>query len=213
MMEDIQLRQKEEKEARSFFMPFEAELNYMRTVLEWYENRLDKKTSHNDLTRIFELEWKELQFLDREQSMVWMHLLPFIRQKRNDLEFLGQLLTILFKIPVQAVLNTNKRKTTAIDEKMLFKLGQGALGINSIIGSSFDSHEDEIQLLIGPAATEHLVHFIPGTAQSRLIDLALSCLVPVETEVKIELITSKQDQTAILSTESDSSLLGFTVYI
>lgn len=213
MINDVQLKRNEEKEARRFFMPFEAELNYMRTLLEWYENRLDKKTGYNDLSMLFGVEWKEFEYLDKEQSIVWMHLLPLIQQKRNNMEFLGQLLAVLFNIPVEVVVNPSAKISTPIEEIMQFKMGQGALGIDSVIGDSFESIEEEMQIHIGPADAEELINFMPGTPHSRLLDIVISYLVPVETEVKVELVTSEEHRVGSLGADSANSFLGYTVYL
>jgi hypothetical protein len=213
MIADVQEKRAEEKDARRFFMPFEAEINHLRVQFELYENRLDKKTSYSDLTRIFASEWKEFELFDKEQGIIWMHLLPIIHQKRNDVKFLGQLLNLLFKIPVNIVYSTPSFKQTTVEEGMQFKLGQGALGIDSIIGSSFDSDEEEVTIHIGPASTSRLVYFMPGTAYAYLINTAVSYLMPVETEIKINLLASEEHKLGTLGAESSNSYLGYTVYL
>lgn len=213
MIEDVQLRRAEEKDARKFFMPFEAELNHLRTLLELYENRLDKKTTYKDLTRIFAAEWREFELLDKEQSIIWMHLLPVIHQKRNDIDFLGRLLTVLFKVPVQIVLKSSNVKPKPIAESMQFKLGSGALGIDSIIGDNFLTDEEEIQINIGPTDTTKLLNFMPGTVHSHIIDLAVSYLIPIETEVKVNLVASQTNRIGSLGKDSENTFLGFTVYL
>lgn len=213
MIEDVQARRAEEKDARKFFMPFEAEVNHLRTMLQLYENRIDKRTTYDDLTRIFGAEWKEFDLFDKEQSIIWMHLLPVIHQKRNDIRFLGQLLSVLFKIPVEAELHNSNTKATPIDSSMQFKLGSGVLGIDSIIGSSFHTDQEQVVINIGPADTRKLVAFMPGSACMHIIDLAVSYLVPVETEVKVELITSAKDRMASLGVDGNHSFLGYTAYL
>jgi hypothetical protein len=212
MINDVQQRREEEKDARKFFIPFEAELNYLKTLLELYENRLDKKTSYDDLTRIFASEWKEFESLGKEQSVIWMHFLPMIHQKRNDIEFLGRLLTLLFKVPVKIESYTGLRQVK-IQETLQFKLGSGALGINSIIGRNFDNEQEEVHIHIGPAKTERLVDFMPGTADSDILDLVVSYILPIETDVKIKLITENEHRIGALGTDSSHSFLGYTVYL
>ena len=212
MINDVKNRRAEEKNARKFFMPFESELNYLRTILELYENRLDKRTSYNDLTRIFCTEWKEFQLLDNEQGIIWMHLLPLIHARRNDLVFLGEVLTLLFKIPVMAQLTAEIGRQAPIAENMQFRLGEGGLGIDMIIGSSFISDEEEIVISIGPADTDQLIDFMPGTANAYIVDLAVSYLLPVESEVKIALVADAVNRVGALGANS-SSYLGYTVYL
>lgn len=213
MVEDVQLRRAEEKDARKFFMPFEAELNHLRTILELYENRLDKRTTYNDLTRIFEAAWSEFELLDNEQSISWMNLLPLISEKRNDLDFLGQLLTLLFKVQVNVALVDSHLKAAPIEEKMQFKLGSGSLGLDTIIGNNFLTDDEEVVIHIGPADTDKLIHFMPGTANAYIIDLAISYLLPVENEVSINLLANPGNQVGSLGSTSNNSYLGFTVYL
>lgn len=213
MIEDVQIRRAEEKDARKFFMPFEAELNHLRTILELYENKLDKRTTYNDLTRIFGAEWKEFELLDNEQSIIWMHLLPLISEKRNDLGFLGQLLSSLFKVPVKAELSNASLRRAPIADKMQFVLGAGSLGIDSIIGNSFLTDEEEVIISIGPADTDKLVRFMPGTPAIYIIDLAVSYLLPVGNVVTTRLVADRANQVGALGTDSNHSFLGFTVYL
>jgi len=213
MIEDVQIRRAEEKDARKFFMPLEAELNHLRTILELYENKLDKRTTYNDLTRIFGAEWKEFELLDNEQSIIWMHLLPLISEKRNDLDFLGQLLSSLFKMPVKAALSMGNMKHVPIAESMQFVLGSGSLGIDSIIGNSFLADADEVIISIGPADTDKLVRFMPGTPATYIIELAVSYLLPVGYEVVTNLVADIANQVGSLGADSNNSFLGFTVYL
>lgn len=213
MMADVQLRRSEEKDARKFFMPFEAELNHMRILLEWYENRLDKKASYSDLSMIFRAEWKEFESLDNDQRIIWMHLLPVIQQKRNDPFFLGEFLSVLFNIPVAITLNPSAVVQVPIDENMQFKMGRGGLGTDTVIGGSFESDGEEIQINIGPADGNTLLGFLPGSPYAQLIDTVASYLVPVETAIKVELVISEENRVGSLGGDSANSFLGFMVYL
>lgn len=213
MIADVQLRRTEEKDARRFFMPFEAELNHMRTLLEWYENRLDKKTTYNDLSMIFGAEWKEFDMLDNDQRIIWMHLLPVIQQKRNDTHFMGKLLSVLFNIPVQVTLHPAAVIQVPVDEGMRCKMGNGALGVDAVIGNSFATEGAEINIKIGPADAGRLLAFLPGSQQAQLIETVMAYLAPVETSIKVDLITSQENRIGSLGPGSVNSILGFTVYL
>ncbi|PWV56563.1 type VI secretion system baseplate subunit TssG [Chitinophaga sp. S165] len=213
MIADVQLRRTEERDARRFFMPFEAELNHMRTLLAWYENRLDKKTTYNDLSMIFGAEWKEFDMLDNDQRIIWMHLLPVIQQKRNDTDFMGKLLSVLFNIPVNVTLNPAAVVQVCVDESMRCKMGNGALGSDAVIGNSFTTEGEEINIKIGPADADRLLAFLPGSHQAQLIETVTAYLVPVETNVRVELITSEENRIGALGAGSANAVLGFTVYL
>lgn len=213
MVEDVKLRRAEEKDARRFFMPFEAELNHMKILLELYENRLDKKTTYADLTQIFASEWTEFRLFNREQSIIWMNFLPLIHQKRNDVKFLGQLLSLLFNVNVEVSYNSFPFRKVPIEEPMQFRLGSGTLGINSIIGDSFIAEEEELDISIGPASTLRLLDFMPGTANDHIIALTVAYLMPVDVAVEISLIATEHERVAELGLDAANSYLGYTVYL
>jgi type VI secretion system protein ImpH len=213
MVDDVQVKSAEEREARKFFMPFEAELNHMRIVMEWYENRLDKKSAYNDLSMLFGVQWKEFDFLDKEQRIVWMHLLPLIQQKRNDMLFMGQLLSVLFNMPVEVACHPFAAVRVSVHEDMQFKIGGGALGIDTVIGQGFETDVEEIEIKIGPVEASKLITFLPGTPHSRLLSLVLSYLVPVETSVKIALLSEQESRMGMLGDDTDHAFLGYTAYL
>jgi type VI secretion system protein ImpH len=213
MIADVKLKREEEKNARTFFMPFEVELNHMRVTLELYENRLDKKTSYNDLSAIFGAAWEEFDYLDNDQRITWMHLLPVIKQKRNDVPFLRKLLPVLFGMPIQVVLNPSAINKTLIPEDLQFKLGGGDLGTDSIIGDSICSESEEIHLLIGPAEDDKLLKFLPGMQYKKLMDTVTSYLIPIESSLKFELISKEENKIGLLGADSLNSYLGFTFYL
>lgn len=213
MIADVQLRRNEEKEARTFFRPFEAALNHMRVLLEWYENRLDKKTTYNDLSMIFGTEWKEFELLDNDQRIIWMHLLPLIQQERNDTRFLSGVLSVLFNIPVEVTLDPAALIQVPVNESLRCRMGAGTLGADSVIGNSFLSEGEEITIRIGPAGADKLLSFLPGSRNAQLINIVTAYLVPVETTIRMELITEPKGRTASLGVDSANSILGYTVYL
>lgn len=213
MMADVQLRRREEKDARRFFMPFESELNYMRVVLEWYENRLDKRSHYNDLSLIFGVEWQEIHLLDNDQRMVWMHLLPVIQHKRNDIVFLGAFLSVLFNLPVEVTRGAALSTMMPIGADSQLAMGGGALGSDSVIGNSFEVEQDAITIHIGPAEGHKLVAFLPGNRHATLMDTVVSYLVPIETAVDVQLVISQENRTGSLSAGSANTFLGYTVYL
>ncbi|MBT2563369.1 type VI secretion system baseplate subunit TssG [Pedobacter sp. ISL-68] len=213
MIKDIRDRREEEKEARLFFTPFDTEINYVRIMTELYENMLDKKTTYSDLSQIFEFGWDEFNLLNKEQSIIWMHLLPEIQQKRNDIGFVSKVLTALFNLPLTIVDATANIAPVKIAEEMQMQLGGSALGIDTIIGDSFTPEHEAYNVNIGPTSPQELVKFIPGQKNRAILDMAISYLIPVDAEVNVELLTSPDYQETVLSEDGESAYLGYTVYL
>lgn len=213
MIKDIRERREEEKQARLFFTPFDAEINHVRIMTELYENMLDKKTTYSDLSRIFEFGWDEFNLLNKEQSIIWMHLLPEIQQKRNDIDFVSKVLTALFNLPIAIVNATAHVKPIKIADHLQVELGSGALGIDTIIGDSFTPENESFNINIGPTSPQELVSFIPGQKNRAILDMAISYLMPVDAEVDVELLTAPDLQETVLSADGERAYLGYTVYL
>jgi len=213
MIKDIRDRREEEKQARLFFTPFDAEINYVRIMTELYENMLDKKTTYSDLSRIFEFGWDEFNLLNKEQSIIWMHLLPEIQLKRNDIDFVSKVLTALFNLPIAIVDATANVTPIKIADELQMQLGASALGIDTIIGDSFMPEHESFNINIGPTSPQELVNFIPGQKNRAILDMAISYLMPVDAEVNVELLTAIDFQETVLSADGESAFLGYTVYI
>ncbi|NII84562.1 MULTISPECIES: type VI secretion system baseplate subunit TssG [unclassified Pedobacter] len=213
MIKDIRDRREEEKHARLFFTPFDAEINHVRIMTELYENRLDKKTTYSDLSQIFEFGWDEFNLLNKEQSIIWMHLLPEIQQKRNDITFVSKVLTALFNLPINLVDTTANISPLKIADELQMQLGASALGIDTIIGDSFMPEHEAYNVNIGPTTPQELIGFIPGQKNRAILDMAMSYLMPLDAEINVDLLTATDYQETVLSTDGESAYLGYTVYI
>lgn len=213
MIKDIRERREEEKQARLFFTPFDAEINQVRIMTELYENRLDKKTTYAELSQVFGWGWEEFSLLNKEQGIIWMHLLPEIQQKRNNIDFISKVLTALFNLPVKLVNTSNNVAAVKIADDLQVVLGTGALGVDTIIGDRFIPDIESYTINIGPTSPQELVKFIPGQKNRAILDMAISYLIAVDAEVNVELLTATDFQETVLSADGKSAFLGYTVYI
>ncbi|WP_316795190.1 type VI secretion system baseplate subunit TssG [Pedobacter agri] len=213
MIKDIVERREEEKNARLFFSPFDIEIYHTRMIAEVYENRLDKWNTYDDMNQIFQLGWAEFRSLNNEQSIVWMHLLPEISQRRNDLNFLAQLLGALFNTAFVITDITDQKRMVPIANEQLMVLGQGSLGIDSIAGNEFPSDNDQISIKIGPCSPDLIVSLMPERHQRKILDMVLDYLIPFDTDVDLTFANNSQGQSSALDIDSAEVYLGYTVYL
>lgn len=213
MIKDIIQRREEEKNARLFFSPFDIEINHIRMIAELYENRLDKWNIYNDMNQIFQLGWEEFRLLNNKQSIIWMHLLPEISQRRNDFNFLSQILNALFDTSFTITDMNDKKKMVSISSEHLQVLGQGSLGIDTISGDEFPSENDHINITIGPCSPELIVSFMPGKHQRKILDMVVDYLIPFDTDIDFTFAHHPRNQSSSLDEESAEVYLGYTVYI
>ncbi len=213
MIEDIKIRREEERLARLFFSPFDAEINHIKVINELYESKLDKKVDNAHLNKIFEFGWEEFNLLNYKQGLIWMHLLPEIQHKRNDIEFVSKILSLLFEVNIEVFNISTDIKPTPLSNDLQVKLGEGQLGINTIIGSDFMPDNDLYRINIGPASPGTLITFMPGESNRNIMEMALSYLLPIDVDIDFNPMQFSEMQESILDTESESSYLGYTVFI
>ncbi len=72
----MEASREEEKQAKDFFAPFEAEINHLRILTALYENRLDKPSHFNDLKNIFEPHWDIFNCLTANRQMCLFTFYP-----------------------------------------------------------------------------------------------------------------------------------------
>ncbi|MGN8070339.1 type VI secretion system baseplate subunit TssG [Mucilaginibacter sp. SG564] len=212
MIKDIVDRRDEEKQTRRFFAPFEAEVNHLKMILELYENRLDKKNEYDDLINIFLKEWKEFSCFTNKQMLILIHVLPVIHEQRNNLVFIGKVLTMLFKTSI----SLSYKLTIGRGEKDLAdiqtSLGKAALGIDFIAGQLIEP-EEELRVAIGPLNASTMIDFLPGERSAVCIDVLLSYFIPMQAGVKIELLATPDSKKIIIGAQQDNARLGYTTYL
>jgi type VI secretion system protein ImpH len=213
MIKDIVIRREEEKQARAFFAPLEAELYHIRTVVELYESRLDKKSTHHELVNIFLKEWEEFKCFNNEQMVILMHVLPVIHEQRNNLPFISNVLGIMFKtdFEIRYQLSNTPSVFKELDQ-LETKLGDGVLGVNFIAGR-VNEQEDDLVINVGPLTASQMLEFLPGTRSAEALDVLLSYFIPLQTTVITSYLVGPDDQKTVLGFEADNACLGFTTYL
>lgn len=212
MVKDIKQRREEEKEARLFFAPLEAELYHIRTVVELYENRLDKKSEYDELVSIFLKEWTEFKCFTNEQMVVLMHVLPVIHEQRNNQPFISNILSIMFKVNFSLQYKSRGSVQLKDAPDLQTKLGAGILGVNFIAGQ-LQEQEEELKIAIGPLTAKQMLNFLPGTRSAEALAVLLSYFIPLQTTSTTSFVVEPDYKKALLGPTEENSCLGFTTYL
>ncbi len=213
MIRDIVERREEEKQARQFFAPFEAALNELRVVTQLYESRLDKKHVYDDLISVFVNEWKEFDCFTKDQMVILLQVFPVIHERRNDLDFLKTLIAIMFEVDVSMKYQFNVVKLSEeVEERMDTKLGVGVLGLNFMAGRLTEK-EEELKITFGPSSAKKTIQFLPGSLNSRAINVLLSYFIPLQTSVKFDYLLSKDEQRMVVGDQEENACMGFTAFL
>lgn len=213
MIKDIVTRREEEKQARLFFAPLETELYHIRTVVELYENRLDKKSDYDELVNIFLKEWREFKCFSNQQMVILMHVLPVIHEQRNNLTFISSVLSIMFdaRFTLAYELKSSSLATGQADQ-LSTKLGAGILGVNFIAGQVFEP-EEELVITIGPVTASQMLNYLPGTRTAQALEVLLWYFIPLQTTVSTRYVVEPNNQKTVLGFDQENSCLGFTTYL
>jgi type VI secretion system protein ImpH len=213
MIKDIAARREEEKQARLFFAPLETELYHMRTVVELYENRLDKKSDYDELVNIFFTEWREFKCFTNEQMVILMHVLPVIHEQRNNLTFIGNVLSIMFRAHFELKYELKSANaSTAETNQLATKLGAGILGVNFIAGQVYEP-EEELVITIGPVTASQMLNYLPGTRTAQALEILLSYFIPLQTTIDTKYVVEPDHQKTVLGVGQENSCLAFTTYL
>jgi len=213
MIKDIAVRREQEKQARLFFTPFEAELYHLRTKIELYENRLDKKSDYNELVSIFLKEWREFKCFTNKQMLVLMHVLPVIHEQRNNLPFIGNVLSIMFAGEFNLSYRiSNGAENSENNNKLATRLGSGVLGVNFIAGQ-LEEPEEELVITISSITATQMLNYLPGGSTAQALDIFLSYFIPLQTTVAVNYEVMPDNQKLTLGFEQENSCLGFTTYL
>ncbi|HET9277658.1 MAG TPA: hypothetical protein VFN95_05715 [Flavitalea sp.] len=209
IIKTIKRRREEEVNARKFFLPIEATINYQRIEMALYENRLDKRTHYDDLVQLFAGHWEIFEYLNAEQANIFLHLIPIIHDIRDDHPKIEEIMEMIFEERVTVSLRN--QGPLHPQDTMLSHLAESVLGVDLTTGNiKFDEGVDEIVITIGPMESNVYRDFMPGRKNAIILELLCDYLLPVHADIitKFELI--EQDRQARLADSfSDSnSILG-----
>jgi type VI secretion system protein ImpH len=207
-------RKEEEQNARKFFIPFEAAINHLRMQVAIYENRLDKRTHHDELVHVFTDHWDIFQYLDTKQADLFLHLIPILHEIRDNHPVVENIMQIMLQLPVQIVLQSQMPIRPAVP--LLSSLGDSTLGVNLTTGNErYDEGVEEIVIKIGPVTIEEFQQFTPEGRKHKILELLCDYLLPVHVDIVTEIVLHEKDRTARFAEEANhlNSVLGVDTYL
>ena len=214
IIKTIKQRRNEERNARKFFLPFEATINFLRMQMALHENKLDKRSHYGDLVEVFSNEWEIFRYFDARQANIFLHLIPIIHDLRDDHPAIEQILEMMFLVPVQVELRS--QLPIHPSDPIISKLGKSTVGIDLTTGNDFyDEGEDEIIVRFGPMHEDSLNEFIKLSSKRKILELLIDYLLPVHLDIVTEFILEEKEKTLRLADkETDlNSVLGADTYL
>lgn len=206
LIDQIKRHKEQEKQARKFFLPLEAEINLFRILIELHENKIDKKNIYNDLVDIFRPGWEIFELLDQQQANIFLHMIPLLHQAKGDLSRLEKLTALLLQMPVQVTLVPCR--AAHYDGGSL--LGESLLGVDLVAGTSFDEGDTEVLVQVGPVTPAQAKSLFPGERLEQVVRWLVAYFVPADMHVRLETEIEKESREMVLD---DSTVLGYTAFL
>jgi type VI secretion system protein ImpH len=212
--ESMKKHRQEERDARRFFLPYEAGINHLRIELALYESKMDKVGHHNELIELFKDHWDIFNYLDTNQSAIFLNVLPLIHDIRDDYSLASTIFELLLSLPVK--IYSQCREIVRSGEPVFSTVNDTILGVNLTTGNEFyQGGEDEIIVSIGPINNEQLNRFVPGRPNHKILELLCDYLLPVHMEVitKFELSETNKSMRLVDEVSEFNTTLGLSTYL
>lgn len=214
IIDSIKERRAEERDARRFFLPFEATINHLRTQMALYENRLDKSSHYDEALNIFSNYWGIFDYLDTRQSNIFFHILPVMHDIRDEYGVIETIMEIIFQLPVH--INLQKQLPKKPLNPIISQLGDSTLGVDFTTGNAvYNSGEDEIVIRFGPLKIEEFEQFMPCTKNSKILEFLSDYFLPVHVDIITEFELYDGDKMMRLAdkVQDFNSSLGVSTYL
>jgi hypothetical protein len=182
VIEAIKQHRREEKSARTFFLPFDVAFNNIRIQLALYERQLDEKFHNNQLVKIFSPHWEIFRHLSIYQANIFLQYLPIIHRIRDDWNKIEDFFELMFSAPARLkmqTLGTGESNDEQAEDFILPGLGENSLGIDFTPGHPLDSGEfDEFLLTFGPITAKKASEFTGSLKQEKVVRMLCDYLLP-----------------------------------
>ncbi|MDR0794863.1 MAG: type VI secretion system baseplate subunit TssG [Tannerella sp.] len=211
MIDEIKIHREEEFYARKFFRLFEIELDNLLTDIALIEVEFDKRISHPNYVKIFSSFWPVMEWFEREQAVLFLHTIPILHRIRNRFSAINESLTLILGVPVHIRPVIMKKK----ESKSVFEseLGVSRLGINVILGNTFDDGQYDMIVRIGPMSALKMKDFLKGAKNDRILDSLCQLFLPANVFIAKEYELEPEDSVFVFSTDQTATWLGINSYL
>lgn len=204
---EIKKQREEELTARLFFQPFEAAVDKILTDARLYEKKYHKSNFYDNLKTIFIGYWPLFKLMDVRQAAFFIRIIPEIYRIPTDFNYMGQVLSIIFDIPVRVEAGKIGRIPTDKEENP--KLGKTKLGINFVLkGDALKDTVRSIRITIGPMPPEAARLFVAKQKNYILLEELSRFILPFNSQREIKYLTIKGQSSFRLSDDKHKAYLG-----
>lgn len=219
MLEDAELHDSEYRDARSFFLPFDAEFGRQRLTVEQFEHQSITNTYANYSQELYEIVWPDLDLeLTDFQKATLLEITMEAHHLSGNYPDCARYLEKILGHPVRLGYKSSDERSEGTPPRVgtlgpYPALGGGTLGVNWI---PFDSHQDTncVRIRVGPVPMKDMVHYrqhLPLGSNYRLLAFLCDLLLPVEISWVMQLVPGEGEFRINRTTEA--AVLGYSTIL
>jgi hypothetical protein len=208
---EINVHRQEEFFARKFFQAFEIVADETLTDAFLLDIKLHKKISYSDFVDMFRPYWHVLNRLTPEQANIFLYIIPIMHRIQSQREESEKVLSVLLDVPVS--ITNIKLPAKKADRSFSSTLGDCRLGVDFVLGDSFDDGESDLKITLGPISSRRMIDFIEGHKDYELLEILCDMFLPASAFVVKEFKILPEDSAFILSDENTTTFLGINSFI
>ncbi|NBB19524.1 hypothetical protein GVN20_09200 [Runella sp. CRIBMP] len=206
--------ERQEDDARQFFLPFDNAITHQRVRIEQFEKQALAGQDKGFLKEFLAVFWPEsthLSLTDNQQASLFQ-ITTIAHKAAGNLvwmrdcfeQLLGDSVALDYESIVQSL----------PVEASFIPLGEAALGVDTVIATP--SLTDQflcLKISIGPLPAHQMEAYVPNGRQRKIVDFLAGLLVPIELDWRLELLPQKSSDGFQLNKGSQAALLGFTTVL
>ncbi|MEN8115740.1 MAG: type VI secretion system baseplate subunit TssG [Bacteroidota bacterium] len=205
---------KEEKAARDFFLPVENEIFLQRVLLELEERKILSRFSEELFGDIYPELWDLRKYLNKEYVYRLALLLHFAHKIAGDSRLTSKSLETILEEKVEASVLRNvdleeRKKIESNGETRKCMLGNGELGVDFVCGENLNNMDKTMVFNIGPLKNTKVEEYLEGGTIAKFLTCFYSYFVPVELDVKTNVLVEEKEQNFVLGGIQEGPVLGF----
>jgi hypothetical protein len=208
-VKELHIHQEEEKSARLFFLPLEQEFYKSRILIENKERSVATGFKDSLIMKMFTDFW-DLPTIPESLKINLLYLIPIASHIVGNLELTREVFELVLNEPVEIKEINNVKRVLKNDSV----LDGAILNDSFILDEMIDDGMPCLQVTIGPLHQNHsLTDFISGGYIKVLIDLLESFFIPLDVDMEVQIIASKNADNLILTEEDYVGRLSYSSYI
>ncbi|MGB3852131.1 MAG: type VI secretion system baseplate subunit TssG [Tunicatimonas sp.] len=212
-VQEVEQNQREEREARHFFLPLEQEFYRQKIAIEHQEHAFHQPARpSSEAGGLLRKLWQIPTDLPTAQQQGFLYLAPHLHRLAGRLPDVQRCLSLLLPVPVRLT-TAYPTSPVAVDGDVT-ALGEATLGLDAVLGDTLDDPWPYWQLTLGPVPGKLLLQFLEGGALHRFISWLAGYLLPAGVDYHTDIEVAAEDQAFCL--EEDTSFmgrLGHTTYL